>query len=164
MNANTSAATGFTFTYQGTSYTSPTAIAAFRNSTKVDTGKGPSVQIDHQSNFSFDYGNAHVIFLDANPHLFNDNLPSTNAYNAPPPTFTAYPTALGQWVIQDLDSSTQPWKIVVYHQPAFSSGDATIVNNQMRAVAKLLEDHGVSLVFNGHDHNYQRTLPMRATS
>ena len=34
----------------------------------------------------------------------------------------------------------------------------------MRAIAKLLEDHGVSLVFNGHDHNYQRSLPMRATS
>jgi uncharacterized repeat protein (TIGR01451 family) len=34
----------------------------------------------------------------------------------------------------------------------------------MRAVAKLLEDHGVSIVFNGHDHNYQRSLPMRATS
>jgi uncharacterized repeat protein (TIGR01451 family) len=56
------------------------------------------------------------------------------------------------------------WKIVVYHQPAFSSGDATIVNNQMRAVAKLLEDHGVNIVFNGHEHNYQRTLPIRATA
>jgi hypothetical protein len=43
-NVNTSAATGFTFTYQGQTFNSPTAIAAFRNSTKVDTGKGPSVQ------------------------------------------------------------------------------------------------------------------------
>jgi hypothetical protein len=67
-------------------------------------------------------------------------------------------------VINDLDSSKQLWKIVVYHQPAFSSGDATIVNNQMRAVARLLEDHGVNLVFNGHEHNYQRTLPIRSTS
>jgi uncharacterized repeat protein (TIGR01451 family) len=67
-------------------------------------------------------------------------------------------------VINDLDSSKQLWKIVVYHQPAFSSGDATVVNNQMRAVAKLLEDHGVNLVFNGHEHNYQRSLPIRSTS
>ena len=163
-NVNTSAPTGFTFTYQGQSYTSPAAITAFRNSTKVDTGNGPSLQIDHQSNYSFDYGNAHFLFLDANPHLFNDNLPGGNAYNAPPPAFVAYPTALGQWVINDLDSSKQPWKIVVYHQPAFTSGDATLVNNQMRAVAKLLEDHGVNIVFNGHDHNYQRTLPLRATA
>jgi uncharacterized repeat protein (TIGR01451 family) len=163
-NGDTPSATGFTFTYQGTSYNSPAAIAAFRASTKVDTGNGPSTQIDHQSNYSFDYGNAHFLYLDANPHLFNDNLPSTNAFNAAPPVFTAYPTALGQWVANDLDSSKQLWKIVVYHQPAFSSGDATIVNDQMRAVAKLLEDHGVNIVFNGHEHNYQRTLPIRATS
>jgi uncharacterized repeat protein (TIGR01451 family) len=163
-NGDTSAATGFTLSYKGKSYTSPAAIAAFRASTKVDTGNGPSTQIDHQSNYSFDYGNAHFLYLDADPHLFNDNLPSTNAFNAPPPAFTTYPTALGQWVINDLDSSMQLWKIVVYHQPAFSSGDATIVNNQMRAVAKLLEDHGVNIVFNGHEHNYQRTLPIRSTS
>jgi uncharacterized repeat protein (TIGR01451 family) len=163
-NVTTSAATGFTLTYQGQTYTSPAAISALRASTKVDTGKGAKTQIDHQSNYSFDYGNAHFLFLDANPHLFNDNLPSSNAYNAAPPVFSAYPTALGQWVINDLDSSKQLWKIVVYHQPAFTSGDATIVNNQMRAIAKLLEDHGVNIVFNGHDHNYQRTLPIRATS
>ena len=163
-NGDTSAATGMTFSYLEKTYTSPAAIATFRQSTAVDTGKGTSLQIDHQSNYSFDYGNAHFLFLDANPHLFNDNLPSGNAYNAAPPTFTAYPTALGQWVMNDLDSSKQLWKIVVYHQPAFTSGDATIVNNQMRAVAKLLEDHGVNMVFNGHDHNYQRTLPIRATA
>jgi len=34
----------------------------------------------------------------------------------------------------------------------------------MRKVAKILEDHGVNMVFNGHEHNYQRTLPLRATS
>lgn len=163
-DVTSSAATGFTFTYQGQTYTSPAAIAALRSSTKVDTGKGPSTQIDHQSNYSFDYGNAHILFLDANPHLFNDNLPGGTPANTAPPTFVPYPTALGQWVINDLDSTRQPWKIVVYHQPAFTSGDATLVNNQMRQIAKLLEDHGVNVVFNGHDHNYQRSLPIRATS
>ena len=163
-NGDTPAATGFHLTYQGLTYNSPAAIKAFRDSTTVDTGKGAKTQIDHQSNYSFDYGDAHFLYLDADPHLFYDNLPSTNAYNAPPPVFTSYPTTLGNWVINDLDSSRQEWKIIVYHQPAFSSGDATIVNNQMRAVAKLLEDHGANLVFNGHEHNYQRTLPIRSTS
>ena len=163
-NGDTPAASNFLFSYLGQSYTSPAAIQAFRDSTKVDTGKGVKSQIDHQSNYSFDYGNAHFLFLDANPHLFNDNLPSGNAFNAAPPLFTAYPTALGNWVIHDLDSSKQLWKIVVYHQPAFTSGDATLVNNQMRAIAKLLEDHGVNIVFNGHDHNYQRSLPIRSTA
>lgn len=163
-NGDISSPTGLKFTYQGTNYSSPSAIQAFRKSTTVNTGSGDKAQIDHQSNFSFDYGNAHFLFLDANPHLFNDNLPSTNAWNAPPPVFTPYPTALGNWVINDLDSSKQLWKVVVFHQPSFSSGDATITNSQMRAVAKLLEDHGVNVVFNGHEHNYQRTLPIRATS
>jgi len=162
-NVDTSVPTGFTFSYQGQTYNSPAAISAFRKSTKVDTGKGANLQIDHQSNYSFDYGNAHFLFLDANPHLFNDFLPGGNAFNTAPPTFVSYPTALGQWVINDLDSSRQIWKIVVFHQPAFSSGDATIVNNQMRSIAKLLEDHGVNMVFNGHEHNYQRSLPIRAT-
>jgi hypothetical protein len=162
-NGDVSTPSGMVFTFHGQTFHSPRAISAFRDSTMVDTGKGAKRQIDHQSNFSFDYGNAHFLFLDANPHLFNDNLPSTNAFNAPPPVFTAYPSALGNFVINDLDSSKQMWKIVVYHQPAFSSGDATIVNNQMRAVAKLLEDHGVNMVFNGHEHNYQRTLPIRST-
>ena len=162
-NVDTSSPTGYTFSYQGQNYTSPAAISAFRKSTQVDTGKGAKLQIDHQSNYSFDYGSAHFLFLDANPHLFNDNLPGGNAFNAAPPTFVNYPTALAQWVINDLDSSKQLWKVVVFHQPAFSSGDSTIVNGQMRAVAKLLEDHGVNMVFNGHEHNYQRTLPIRST-
>jgi len=163
-NVDTSAPTGMTLSYQGKSYTSPAAISAFRESTRVDTGKGAKLQIDHQSNYSFDYGSAHFLFLDANPHLFNDNLPSGNAFNTTPPTFVNYPTALAQWVINDLDSSKQLWKVVVFHQPAFSSGDATLVNSQMRAIAKLLEDHGVNMVFNGHEHNYQRSLPIRSTA
>jgi hypothetical protein len=163
-NGDSSTPTNFLFTYLVQNYTSPTAIQAFRDSTNVDTGKGVKAQIDHQSNYSFDYGNAHFLFLDANPHLFDNHLPGGNAFNAAPPFFSAYPTELGKWVINDLDSSKRLWKIVVYHQPAFTSGDATLVNNQMRAIAKLLEDHGVNIVFNGHDHNYQRSLPIRATN
>src|SRR5262249_39176565 len=40
--------------------------------------------------------------------------------------------------------------------------DATQRNYQMRSISKLLEDHGVNIVFNGHEHNYQRTWPLRA--
>src|SRR5205814_7056715 len=104
-NGDAPSPTGLKLTYQGQTYNSPTAIKAFRDTMTVDTGTGAKTQIDHQSNFSFDYGNDHFLFLDANPHLFNDNLPSTNAFNAPPPAFTPYPTALGKWVINDLDSS-----------------------------------------------------------
>jgi hypothetical protein len=116
------------------------------------------------SNYSFDSGNAHFVFLDANPHLFDGILDGAGIDDAPPDLFPAYPSILRKWLIDDLDGSDQTWKVVVFHQPAFSSGNATLRNSQMRAVAKLLEDHGVNLVFNGHEHNYQRTLPLRATA
>lgn len=157
-------ANGLYFSYLGKTYTSPAALEAFRASTAVDSGQGTKRQVDTMTNYSFDYGTAHFLFLDANPHLFGGLLPGGSASTAPPPPFPAYPTALRNWVINDLDSSKQPWKVVVFHQPSFSSGDATVLNNQMRAVAKVLEDHGVNIVFNGHEHNYQRTYPIRATA
>jgi uncharacterized repeat protein (TIGR01451 family) len=162
LNADTVTANGMIFSFQGNTYTSPAAIAAYRASTAVDAGNGSKQQIDHMHNFSFDSGNAHFVFLDANPHIFNGQLDNTALYAKAPQAFSAYPSVLRNWLINDLDSSSQPWKIVVFHQPAFSSGDATVRNSQMRAAAKFLEDHGVNMVFNGHEHNYQRTYPIRA--
>jgi uncharacterized repeat protein (TIGR01451 family) len=163
-NGDSSTPNGFYFSYLNQTYTSPSALAAFRASTTVNTGTGAAPQIDRMGNYSFDYGNAHFLYLDANPHLFNGILPGGTVDTTAPPLFPAYPSALANWVINDLDASRQLWKIVVFHQPAFSSGDATLLNSQMRAVAKILEDHGVNIVFNGHEHNYQRTLPLRATA
>jgi uncharacterized repeat protein (TIGR01451 family) len=162
FNGDSFSQTGFLWQYNGKSYTSAAATAAFRNSTAVDTGKGITTQIDHMSNYSFDYGNAHFLFLNSNPHLFNAQVDYSAPYTAPPAGFTAYPSALRDWIANDLDSSSQPWKFVVYHHSAFSSGDATQRNYQMRAISKLLEDHGVNIVFNGHEHNYQRTYPVRS--
>lgn len=165
FTGDSSTATNFFFAYLGTMYNSPIAIEVLRASTTVNTDKGSKRQIDHESNYSFDYGNAHIVFLDANPHLFDNQLPSPATFQAPPSfPFTAYPSVLRNWLIHDLDSSDQIWKIVVFHQPSFSSGNATLRNDQMRTIAKLLEDHGVNIVFNGHEHNYQRTLPLRALS
>lgn len=155
---------GMIFSFKGLSYSSPSAIAAYRASTKVDAGRGEKQQIDHMNNYSFDSGSAHFVFIEANPHLFDGALDGSAVYASAPQAFSSYPSILRNWLINDLDSSSQPWKIVVFHQPAFSSGNATVKNDQMRAVAKVLEDHGVNIVFNGHEHNYQRTYPLRAES
>jgi hypothetical protein len=159
---DTVADNGMIFSFAGKSYTSPAAIKAYRDTTTVDSGNGAKRQVDHMSNYSFDYGNAHFVFIEANPHVFGGLLDGTAVYAKAPPAFSAYPSALREWLINDLDSSSQTWKIVVFHQPAFSSGNATVKNSQMRGVAKFLEDHGVNIVFNGHEHNYQRTFPLRA--
>jgi hypothetical protein len=152
----------FLFSYSGVNYSSPRAIEALRASTEIDSGKGPKRQIDHMSNYSFDYGNAHFVFLDANPHLFDNVLPGGPRSNPAVFPFSDYPGVLRDWLINDLDSSHQTWKVVVFHQPIFSSGNATVSNDQMRTISRFLQDHGVNLVFNGHEHNYQRTLPLRA--
>jgi len=164
LNGDDDSATpnGFYFKYQGVSYDSPAAIEAFRASTEVDTGKGMKRQIDTMGNYSFDNGNAHFVFLDANPHVFNGLLSYAATYSSPASGFPKYPNTLAKWLINDLDSSDQTWKFVVFHHPAFSSGNLTMRNFQMRRIAKFLEDHGVNVVFNGHEHNYQRTYPLRA--
>ena len=153
----------FFFMYNGVTYNPPShsAIEALRASTEVDTGGGAKRQIDYMSNYSFDYGNAHFVFLDANPHLFDNLLPGGPPGTAQAFPFPSYPSTLKDWLINDLDSSHQLWKIVVFHQPSFSSGNATVSNDQMRTTAQFLEDHGVNMVFNGHEHNYQRSLPLR---
>jgi uncharacterized repeat protein (TIGR01451 family) len=166
LNGDDDSATpnGFYFKYQGVSYDSPAAIEALRASTAVDTGKGMNRQIDHMSNYSFDNGNAHFVFLDANPHVFNGLLSYAATYSGAATGFPKYPNILAKWLINDLDSSDQTWKFVVFHHPAFSSGNLTMRNFEMRRIAKFLEDHGVNVVFNGHEHNYQRTYPLRALS
>jgi len=164
LNGDSSTPTGFLFQYKGIKYSSPAASEAFRQSTAVNSGQGSKRQIDHMANYSFDYGNAHYVFLDANPHVFNAQLDSTSTYSKPAQAFPNYPSILREWLIKDLDSSDQTWKFVVFHQPAFSSGNSTVRNFQMRGTAKFLEDHGVNMVFNGHEHNYQRTKPLRATA
>ena len=162
FNGDASTPTNFFFTYKGVNYISPAAIEALRASTEVDGGRGLKRQIDHMSNFSFDYGNAHFVFLDANPHVFDNQLPGGPPANPPVFPFPHYPTVLRDWLIRDLDTSDQTWKFVVFHQPIFSSGNATIANDQMRNIGQFLQDHGANAVFNGHEHNYQRSLPIRA--
>lgn len=162
FNGDVSTPTGFYFEYNGVTYDSPAAIEAFRASTSVDTGKGTKRQIDTMGNYSFDQGNTHFVFLDGNPHLFDGILSYTPTYQSAATNFPEYPSILREWLINDLDSSDQTWKVVVFHHPSFSSGNLTMRNFQMRRIAKFLEDHGVNVVFNGHEHNYQRTYPLRA--
>jgi len=78
---------GMFFSFQGKSYTSPAAIQAYRDSTKVDSGNGTKRQIDQMSNYSFDYGNTHFVFLEANPHVFGVQLDGTPIYLKAPQRF-----------------------------------------------------------------------------
>ena len=95
------------------------------------------------ANYSFDYGDGHFLCLDSN-------------------TYTD-PTDpdLQNWISKDLAETDAVWKIVVYHHPAFNVGNEHYDEQHMRVIAPILEKHQVDLVLSGHEHNYQRTRPLR---
>jgi Calcineurin-like phosphoesterase len=96
------------------------------------------------ANFSFDYGDVHWTVLDANPYV----------QWADP--------GLRTWVANDLASAKdKPWRFVTFHHPSFNSSKAHEKEQQMRLLADVFEAGGVSIVFSGHVHNYQRTYPLK---
>ncbi|MCC6234544.1 MAG: metallophosphoesterase [Verrucomicrobiales bacterium] len=76
-----------------------------------------------------------------------------------------------RWLVRDLSNSTKPWKVVFFHQPPKTSGphsyddydlDGRRDTQQMQeALIPLLAELGVDVVFNGHDHNWERFPPVR---
>jgi acid phosphatase type 7 len=103
---------------------------------------GPSYP--RMANFSFDYGNAHWLVLDADPYV---------DWRDP---------GLRGWVERDLLAAKDaPWRFVSFHHPGFNSAKTHFEEQQMRLVADLLEAGKVDVVFNGHVHNYQRTFPIK---
>ncbi|HJW13726.1 MAG TPA: metallophosphoesterase, partial [Thermoanaerobaculia bacterium] len=93
--------------------------------------------------YSFDYGNAHFVCLEV-----------TQENTTPDATMLT-------WLDQDLAGSSQLWKIVFFHVPAYSNdgghgGDLTIA----AALEPIFMNRGVDLVFQGHNHFYTRTYPL----
>ena len=60
-----------------------------------------------------------------------------------------------QWLKEQLSQSRAPWKIVVLHHPLFSiKGYNNLIQRWM--FNDLIEDEGVDLVLQGHEHAYAR--------
>jgi hypothetical protein len=66
------------------------------------------------------------------------------------------------WIDATLGAAREPWKIAYFHHPLYSDGDRHGSNLELRArLEPLLVQHGVSAVFAGHEHIYQRTRPQQ---
>lgn len=91
--------------------------------------------------YSFDYGNAHIVALEVDGY---------QSYSA---GSTQY-----NWLASDLASTSQPWKFVFFHFPPYSSGSHGSDLTAQRDLVPLFEQYGVQIVFNGHDHDYERSL------
>jgi Icc-related predicted phosphoesterase len=99
--------------------------------------------------YSFDWGPVHFVALDSMCLLKSTQASACTA------------DAQLQWLEQDLAATRQPWKVVSFHHPPYSSGEHGSSTYLYKALTPLLERFGVDLVLTGHDHDYERSYPLK---
>ena len=93
--------------------------------------------------YSFDHGNAHVVVLDSNASLEPDS-----------------PQAV--FLDDDLGAHGARWTFVAFHHTIYTSGTRHGSDLARRAaLVPVLDRHAVDVVFMGHEHVYERTIPLR---
>ncbi|HSM38313.1 MAG TPA: right-handed parallel beta-helix repeat-containing protein, partial [Candidatus Limnocylindrales bacterium] len=96
--------------------------------------------------YSVDAAGWHLLFIDSTG-TFGQTSPSSQQY---------------QWIAADLAANQSPCTMAIYHHPAYTiapsynSGDP----GRVQPIWTLLANNGVDVVINGHDHDYQRWMPM----
>jgi 3',5'-cyclic AMP phosphodiesterase CpdA len=65
-----------------------------------------------------------------------------------------------RWLERTLASASEPWRIVALHHPPYSAGRHGSSRDVRAAFEDLFRRHGVQLVLAGHDHDYQRSVPI----
>ena len=64
------------------------------------------------------------------------------------------------WIEKELQASTSHWKIPFFHHPLYSSGERHGSDIRLRSTLEpMFLKNGVTVVFTGHDHTYERTKP-----
>jgi hypothetical protein len=67
-----------------------------------------------------------------------------------------------EWVRKELGGATEDWKIAFFHHPLYSSGERHGSDTQLRELLEpMFLQNGVSVVFAGHDHFYERIKPQK---
>jgi len=71
------------------------------------------------------------------------------------------PELQADWLDRVLGESDARWKVVIYHHPFYASR-ADRDNYPLRETwGPIFDRHNVDIAFQGHDHAYMRTVPMR---
>lgn len=92
--------------------------------------------------YSFEWGNARVIGIDSSVG------------------FVVPGSAQHSWIIDELQRPKPTWLFVFLHHALYSAGSHGS-NRVLRAMlGPLFEQAGVDIVFCGHDHNYERSVPV----
>lgn len=95
--------------------------------------------------WSMDYANLHIVGLDSNAEELMQ-------------------AQIG-WLDKDLGHARKDpdidWIIVFFHHAAYSASHHGSTKRVQQHWVPLFDKHHVDLVANGHDHNYERTWPLR---
>ncbi len=97
--------------------------------------------------YSYNYGDLHVVVLD------------TGDCNTLSADYEMLHKSQRAWLERDLEANRDAkWTIVVTHRPFYSpSGDAS----SFPWLSETVEEYGVDLVLQAHDHRYGRTYPIK---
>jgi hypothetical protein len=87
--------------------------------------------------YSFNNGPVHFVCLDSN---IKNSLRLSQIF----------------WIIKDLKENTNPFTIVFFHHPPYSSGNHGSTLYLRLIWGRIFEYFNVDIVFNGHDHSYER--------
>jgi 3',5'-cyclic AMP phosphodiesterase CpdA len=67
-----------------------------------------------------------------------------------------------RWLEDELQKSNAKWKIPFFHHPIYSSGGRHGSEVDLRSIIEpLFVKYGVSVVFAGHEHFYERLKPQK---
>lgn len=126
------------------------AAAPYRDVFVLPTNGASASFPEHSERYySFDYGPAHVVVLDTEMAFQN----------------TTRRAAQVQWLEADLAATTQPWKIAVFHRSPYSAGGEHGSDFAVRtAFGPVFDRYHVDLVLSGHEHDYERSIPIRETA
>jgi hypothetical protein len=64
------------------------------------------------------------------------------------------------WLLQTLGAGKWRWRFVFFHHPPYSTGMHGPDQGIRRALVPAFQQAGVDVVFNGHDHAYERSRPL----
>jgi len=97
---------------------------------------------DEERYYSYDWGNIHVVVLNTEQNF-------------------ATGSAQYNWLENDLQNTDRRWIVAAFHRPPYSSGPHGSDEDVQDYLVPLLEQYGVDVVLNGHDHIYERTCPIK---